>query len=24
MHGFALALAGRTYWGESEGSLREG
>jgi uncharacterized Fe-S cluster-containing radical SAM superfamily protein len=23
-NGFALALAGRTYWGESEGSLREG
>ena len=24
MHGFALALAGRTYWGESERSLRDG
>jgi hypothetical protein len=23
-HGFALALAGRTYWGESERSLRDG
>jgi hypothetical protein len=23
-NGFTLALAGRTYWGESEGSLREG
>ena len=23
-HGFALALAGRTYWGESEASLRDG
>ena len=23
-NGFALALAGRTYWGESEDSLREG